>query len=402
MHFYFLVPNLFGFKGGIQVYSAFLIQALQKHYPDAAYDVFLKYERRAPLPSERTSFLPQTQFHCFSEQVYDTRRWQRRFKTIRSCAKIMQAAMWQRPQLLVLTELNYYLVVCQWIKRLLGIPYWVVVHGLEAWDLKNSAYKAALQTADRVVAVSHYTRDRILREGYLDPAQISVLPNTFDASQFQVKPKPDYLLQRYGLSPEQPVILTVTRIQRFAQYKGYDKILRALPAIRQQVPNVRYVLAGKGDDLQRVQALIQSLGVQDCVTLAGFVPDAELSDHYNLCDVFAMPSKNEGFGIVYLEALASGKPVLAGNQDGAIDPLMGGELGCLVNPDDETAIAENLIQILQKTYPNPLMYQPELLRQQAIERFEFAQFYQTLANWTQPMDGHKTHLTINPCPIERG
>jgi glycosyltransferase involved in cell wall biosynthesis len=389
MHFYFLVPNLFGFKGGIQVYSAFLIQALQKQYPDAAYDVFLKYERRVPSPEEKTSFLPQTQFHCFGERVYDTRRWQRRFKTIHSCAKILQAAIWQRPQLLVLTELNYYLVVCQWVKRLLGIPYWVVVHGLEAWDLKNLAYKAALQTADRVVAVSHYTRDRILREGYLDPAQISVLPNTFDASQFQVKPKPDYLLQRYGLSPEQPVILTVTRIQRFAQYKGYDKILRALPAIRQQVPNVRYVLAGKGDDLQRVQALIQSLGVQDCVTLAGFVPDAELSDHYNLCDVFAMPSKNEGFGIVYLEALASGKPVLAGNQDGAIDPLMGGELGCLVNPDDETAIAENLIQILQKTYPNPLMYQPELLRQQAIVRFEFAQFYQTLANWMPPMDGHK-------------
>ncbi|MBW4522763.1 MAG: glycosyltransferase [Scytolyngbya sp. HA4215-MV1] len=378
MHFYFLVPNLFGFKGGIQVYSAFLIQAMQKEYPSAAYDVFLKYEPSLPQFTTEQSFLPQTQFHCFGEQVYDTQPWRRRLKTTCSCIRILSSALRQRPQLLVLTELNYYLVLCQWIKHLLGIPYWVVVHGLEAWDLKNPTYKAALQAADRVIAVSHYTRDRILREGYLEADKISVLPNTFAANQFQIKPKPDYLLKRYGLSPEQPVILTVTRIQRFSQYKGYDRILRALPAIRQQIPNVRYVLAGKGDDLQRVKTLIQQLGLEDCVTLAGFIPDAELSDHYNLCDVFAMPSKNEGFGIVYLEALACGKPVLAGNQDGAIDPLVGGKLGCLVHPEDEAAIAENLIQILQGTYANALIYQPTALRQQAIAHFEFAQFCQIL------------------------
>ncbi|MGB3650876.1 MAG: glycosyltransferase, partial [Rivularia sp. (in: cyanobacteria)] len=118
-----------------------------------------------------------------------------------------------------------------------------------------------------------------------------------------------------------------------------------------------------------------------CVTLTGYIPDEELSEHYNLCDVFAMPSKGEGFGIVYLEALASAKPVLAGNKDGAVDPLCQGELGALIDPDDSEAIAQTLIQILQNQYPNPLLYQPLKLRQQVIERFGCESFEKTLGNY---------------------
>ena len=94
-----------------------------------------------------------------------------------------------------------------------------------------------------------------------------------------------------------------------------------------------------------------------------------------------MPSKREGFGIVYIEALACGKPVLGGNRDGAIDALCHGELGVLVDPDDTHAIAKALIEILQKTYPNSLIYQPELLRQKAIATFGFDRFQQTLTHY---------------------
>jgi glycosyltransferase involved in cell wall biosynthesis len=125
--------------------------------------------------------------------------------------------------------------------------------------------------------------------------------------------------------------------------------------------------------------MIDTTNVRDCVTLAGFVSDSELADHYNLCDVFAMPSKGEGFGIVYLEALASGKPTIGGNQDGAIDPLCHGELGALVNPDDIEEITQTIIQILQGTYPNSLMYEPQNLRQKVISTFGLEQFQTTLA-----------------------
>ena len=91
-----------------------------------------------------------------------------------------------------------------------------------------------------------------------------------------------------------------------------------------------------------------------------------------------MPSKGEGFGIVYLEALACGKPVLGGNQDGAIDALCQGKLGVLVNPDDLDEIASNLIDILQNTHSNSLLYQPQLLQQKVIEKFGFESFKKIL------------------------
>ncbi|NEO27474.1 MAG: glycosyltransferase family 4 protein, partial [Kamptonema sp. SIO4C4] len=111
----------------------------------------------------------------------------------------------------------------------------------------------------------------------------------------------------------------------------------------------------------------------------GFVPDAELGDYYNLCDVFAMPSYGEGFGIVYLEALATGKPVLGVNQDGAVDALCHGKLGALVNPHDVDEIANTLISICQQTYPNSLLYQPQKLRESAIAVYGFSEFTEKLA-----------------------
>ncbi|NEQ88442.1 MAG: glycosyltransferase family 4 protein, partial [Moorea sp. SIO2I5] len=167
------------------------------------------------------------------------------------------------------------------------------------------------------------------------------------------------------------------------QYKGYDQILGALPQIRQRIPNIHYILVGKGDDRLRIEQLISQLQLQDCVTLTGYVPDEELAAHYHLCDVFAMPSKAEGFGIVYLEALASGKPALGGNQDGAIDALCHGELGVLVNPNDVNEIANNLIDILQDNYPNKLFYKPQLLRQKVFEKFGFQSFKKTLGYYLE-------------------
>ena len=377
-HFFLLFPNIFNFKGGIQVYSHFLLETLQDLYPEATYDVFLKYDCKYP---QHNSFLPQTSFHCLGKLP----RW---LQSVFLLFKTIILGIWQQPTLVITTHLNY-AIACYWLKKLTGIPYWVVVHGLEGWNLENPSSQAALKYADRTIAVSEYTRKRLLKEQQLSPQQITVLPNTFNPAQFCPQPKPTYLQQRYGLKPNQPIILTVTRLGRSATYKGYEQVLQALVKLRQRIPNLHYLLVGKGDDIPRIKNLVKELNLTDCVTLPGFIPDEELCDHYNLCDVFALPSQGEGFGIVYLEALACGKPVLAGCEDGSVDPLWQGKLGCLVNPNDVAEIATKLQEILEKTYPNALMFSPHLLREKTIRRYGLDQFCHTLANLSDFEQGDK-------------
>ena len=370
--FHLWFPNIFEFKGGIQTYSTFFLQAIQNLYPDARYGVFLKHDKSC---SDNFYSSPPTQFHCTGIIPLPLR-------TAIFAAQLIVRGFFQRPNLVIVGHINFS-IAAYWLKRLTGIPYWVIAYGIEAWDIENPALQAALHHADLILAISGYTCDRLLKEQNLDPNKISVLPCQFEPSRFQPTPKPDYLLKQYKLKPEQPVILTVARLVEQERYKGYDQILYALPQIRQIIPDIHYIIVGKGNDRKRIEQLIVELQIQDCVTLAGFVPDEQLCDYYNLCDVFAMPSKREGFGIVYLEALACGKPVLGGNQDGAVDALSHGELGALVNPDDIKDITKILIQILQGTYPNPLIYQPEALRQKVIEKFGFERFKQTLSNYLE-------------------
>jgi glycosyltransferase involved in cell wall biosynthesis len=367
--FHLWFPNIVDFKGGIQVYSALFLKALQGLYHDSDYEVFLKHDVRSP---PELSCLTNTRFNLAGT-------WPLLLRTTVFATQIFGIGLWRQPSLVIATHLNF-TIAAYWLKRFTGVPYWAVAHGTEAWNIKRPALQMALRHADRILAVSGYTRARLLKEQNLDPAKISLLPNTFDVSRFQIKQKPQHLLNRYGLKAEQPIILTVARLDLNDRYKGYDQILQALPEIRRQIPTVHYLIVGKGSDRSRIEQLIARLDLQECVTLTGFVPDEELCDHYNMCDVFAMPSKGEGFGIVYLEALACGKPTVGGNQDGAIDALCHGELGALVEPDDIGGIAQTLTQILQGTYPHPIMYQPEVLRQKVIDTFGFERFKQTLAD----------------------
>lgn len=362
------MPNLFGFKGGIQVYSAYLLQAIQRLLPSAQCEVFLLHDQRHMQPD---SVHPNTRFH-FSGGLLQPLR-----NPLYAAQLVAQATL-NRPDLIVSTHLNF-TPVAQAIKQIANIPYWTVAHGVEAWDIDKPKLKRSLQVADRILPVSNYTRTRLLDEQVLQPEQLCTLPNTVDTQRFQIRPKPERLLKKYGFTKDQPIILTVNRLCSTESFKSYDQVLAALPDILRQVPNVQYVIVGKGDDRSRLEQIIQERQLQTHVTLAGFVPDDELCDYYNLCDVFAMPSKLEGFGIVYLEALSCGKPALGGSRDGAVDALQGGKLGALVNPDDSEAIAQTLVKILKREYPLPLMYQPQALRQAVIDAYGFEAFKQTLS-----------------------
>ena len=361
------VPNLFDYTGGIQAYLQDVLKAIET-YPHSCYVmVFDKLDQAKP----ENKFLSKRFSFIFSGNVPNF------FKTFSFASQIIKSFLFDRPQLIICGHLNFSPMLL-WIYKLFKVRYWVFVYGVDAWEIQDSLKQKVLKYAEKIISISHYTKNRIINDQNIRSERFSILPVTFDVNQFNISPKKQALLEQYDLQLNQPIILTVSRLVYSEQYKGYDRILQALPKIRSVIPNVHYLLVGKGDDRPRIEQMIQELQLENHVTLAGFVPDEELCDHYNLCDVFAMPSKREGFGIVYLEAMACGKPCLGGNQDGALDALDQGEIGVLVNPDDIDEIADALIQILEKKYPNPLLYQPEQLRQAVIDRFGFEIFQQRL------------------------
>ena len=220
------------------------------------------------------------------------------------------------------------------ICRVLNIPLWLQLHGIEIfWREPSALERWSVESATIVTAVSRYTRRRLLHWVGIDPARVKVLPNTVDP-QYRPGPKPGYLLERHAAG-EKKVLMTVSRLSSLERYKGHDRVIRALPHVLEQRPDTIYLIVGDGDDRGRLELLAAQCGVSKNVQFAGLVPPEELPDYFRLADVFVMPSTGEGFGIVFLEAMASGIRVIGGSGDGSADPLGDGELGWAVNPDNE-------------------------------------------------------------------
>jgi phosphatidylinositol alpha-1,6-mannosyltransferase len=146
-------------------------------------------------------------------------------------------------------------------------------------------------------------------------------------------------------------VLTVARMQDL--HKGHDVMLRAMPLVRNAVPDARWVVLGDGPLRGTYEADARRLGVDDAVSFLGAVGDGERDGWFRRADVFAMPTRlpadglgGEGFGIAYLEAAAYGLPVVAANAGGALDAVDAGRTGLLVAPDDHRQVAGALISLL--------------------------------------------------------
>jgi phosphatidylinositol alpha-1,6-mannosyltransferase len=216
---------------------------------------------------------------------------------------------------------------------------WLVAHGIEVWRplsfVKNLFVK---RYCDKIICVSNFTKQQMIHWHQSDPAKCVVLNNVVDPfiklpEEFS---KPDYLLNRYSLTPENKVIFTLTRLASSEQYKGYEQVIKAVSRLKIRFPGIKYILAGQYDPTEenRIKDLIKSYDVKEQVILTGFLNENELADHFLLADLFVLPSKKEGFGIVFIEALACGLPVICGNADGSTDAIRNGELGTAINVDD--------------------------------------------------------------------
>jgi phosphatidylinositol alpha-1,6-mannosyltransferase len=239
------------------------------------------------------------------------------------------------------------------------IPYFVSVNATEILVLRFSSplnillrrlMPLTLSRAKRIIAISQYAKERLIESG-IKPEKIVILPGGgVDCAIF--KPvDPSQVWDRFGLR-DNKVILTVGRL---SERKGQAMVIKALPQISRKVPNVVYLVVGEGEQSFRLKQLAKELGVADRVIFAGYVPDAELPAYYSAADVFIMPSREtkgdaEGFGIVYLEANACGKPVIGGRSGGIPDAICEGLTGLLVDPSNEEEIADAIIRVLQDEF----------------------------------------------------
>jgi phosphatidylinositol alpha-1,6-mannosyltransferase len=208
--------------------------------------------------------------------------------------------------------------------RIAGARLVVQLHGIEGWDRPSPLRRKAVEAADLVLCVSRYSRARLLSWAAMAPERVAVLPNTV-GEQFTPGDRAA-ARARFGFGPEK-VILSVGRLDPRERYKGQDRVIAALPEIIAHGTDVLYVVAGEGADRSRLESLARETGVADRVRFLGAVPAAGLPDLYRAADLFALPSTGEGFGIVYLEAIACGTPALGLAEAGAVDALADGELG---------------------------------------------------------------------------
>jgi phosphatidylinositol alpha-1,6-mannosyltransferase len=214
-----------------------------------------------------------------------------------------------------------------------------VMHGKEVWRRLSPRRRLPLQWSDSVISVSQFTADRAIRSNGVRPSRVHLLHNCLDPTLA----RPDVAANGNAAGN---AVLTVSRLSRAEFNKGQDVVLKALVDIVPHVPDVQYHIVGEGDLRPNLEALAERLGLTDRVIFHGSVSDEELAAQYAACSVFAMPSTEEGFGFVFLEAMLYGRSIVASTTDAGAEVVGNNEAGLLVDPRDTADVARALRKLL--------------------------------------------------------
>ena len=221
----------------------------------------------------------------------------------------------------------------------------VCTHGVEVWQPLPRVRRNALQKADLVLAPSQYTAEHVSADQGVDSGKVRVLPWALDP-QFEtlaVHAANSALPARF---PQGQVVLTVGRWRADERYKGMDTLIIALPRLLPRWPELQLVAVGDGDDRAWLEDLAEETGVDRHVHFLSGLSYAELAACYGHCELFALPSCGEGFGLVYLEAMACGKPVIGGAHGGAPEVIEDGKTGYVVPHGDAAQLATAMETLL--------------------------------------------------------
>ena len=219
---------------------------------------------------------------------------------------------------------------------------WIaVLHGVEAWRKQPFLILKAARSAALIVATTDFTAARFATANGIPLGRMRVIPLAL-GEEPQV---PLLTLDRRNRME----VISVGRLSSTERYKGTDHLIRAVGRLRAEGLNVRLSVIGDGDDRPRLEAMARDESAGECVHFAGFLGDSELQDTYRACDVFAMPSRDEGFGLVFLEAMSYGKPCVGAARGGTPEVISHGKDGYLVEFGD----VDGLTATLRALYQSP-------------------------------------------------
>lgn len=324
-----LVTDAFGGHGGIAQYNRDLFRALAEGRGLASLTVVPRHAPGDPATPAGVIQLPA------------------RAGRAAYALKVLQLAVSRRFQLVFCGHL-YMAPFARIIARILGAKLIVQMHGIEAWQPPSQKRRAAVEGAALVLCVSRHTRAQVLSWAAIAPERIVVLPNMVGEA---FTPGADAGLRaQWGLQGK-IVLLTVGRMDARERYKGHDRVIQAIPVLVAEGRDIAYVVLGEGDDRPRLEACAREAGVADRVHFKGAVDRATLMAAYRMADLFVMPSTGEGFGIVFLEAMACGTPALGLGVAGASDALVDGELGHIVS--EKANLPAAILHRLAQPKPDP-------------------------------------------------
>jgi phosphatidylinositol alpha-1,6-mannosyltransferase len=230
----------------------------------------------------------------------------------------------------------------------------VQMHGIEALPRPSRLRRAAVESADLVLCISRYTRAAVLGWAAIAPERVLVIPNTVG----EVFTPGDGAAMRAALRLEgKRVLLTVGRMDSRECHKGHELVIGTIPELVAQGHDVTYIVIGEGDDRRRLEVLARDTGVADRVRFLGAVGRERLVEAYRMADLFVLPSAGEGFGIAFLEAMASGAPALGLGGAGATDPLCDGDLGVVTRKE---TLARDIATALAQCKPDPYVLSSNL------------------------------------------
>jgi phosphatidyl-myo-inositol dimannoside synthase len=310
-----LLTDAFGGVGGIQLYNRDLLTALCEHpccEEVVAVPRKMKYSRGA-IPEKLT----------YRTDGLDG--------TLNYCRALLRAMATGRFDLLVCCHLNLFPLA--WLVALFcRVPLLLVLFGKEAWHPRGTIFtRLLLRRVTFLTAISRLTDRRFRSWARVRCRETVLLPNAICLEQYGPGPKEPALLRRFGLEGKR-VLMTFGRLESRDRQKGFDEVLQLMPRLLRDYPNLVYLIAGAGPDRVRLERETAKLGLTHQVVFTGMVPEGEKAEYYRLADVYVMPSRKEGFGFVFLEAMACGIPVIASLADGSREAVRDGLLGALVDP----------------------------------------------------------------------